>query len=441
MRIAVLGLWHLGTVTAAGAAALGHNVIGWDRVPQHISAFNKGLAPIFEPGLNEQLKSGLASGNLTFTDNMPAALKDAELAWICHDTPVNEDDIADPESVIADIKEAIPLLPRGTLILVSSQLPAGTCSALSAFIKSKNREDLDLACSPENLRLGNALEIFSHPERVVCGISSARAKAMLTELFQPMTGNIVWMSVPSAEMTKHAINAFLATSVSFANEIASLCEFVGADAKEVEKGLKSEKRIGPGAYLSPGQAFAGGTLARDLTFLDDLGKKAKFDLPVIEGARVSNELHKNWIIARLKEKLKSLDGKLIAMWGLAYKPGTDTLRRSSSLETAGKLLASGASVAAHDPAVKQLPDLFKERIKLSTTALDAVKGADALVICTPWPDYSQVDKNEVLTRLKRHLILDPSGFLREVYGADSSLEYVSIGYAPANIKTEKEEKP
>ncbi|MDR2442339.1 MAG: nucleotide sugar dehydrogenase, partial [Deltaproteobacteria bacterium] len=433
MKIAVLGLWHLGTVTACGAAHSGHFVTGWDRNPDAVTALMQGQPPLFEPGLAAQLLSCLANGTLSFTSDLTQALKDAEVIWITHDTPVDDRDVADCESVLSDVRSAIPLADPGAVILISSQLPAGTARQLLSFCRSIGRSDLEVAVSPENLRLGQALAVFSNPDRVVCGVYSEKAKKTLTQLWTKITDRIEWMGVESAEMTKHAINAFLATSVCFANELAALCEVVGADAKEVERGLKSESRIGPGAYLGPGPAYAGGTLARDLTFLTDMGRRAHRSPLVMEAAMASNDRHKNWAIDRLAELLqvngvKEIKGKKVALWGLAYKPGTDTLRRSSSLETAKKITDLGALVIAHDPAIKSLPAPWKDFIGLASEALEAIEGAEALVICTSWPNYLSISADDIISRMSRPLILDPAGFLRPVLGNHQGLEYVTICY-------------
>jgi UDP-glucose 6-dehydrogenase len=234
----------------------------------------------------------------------------------------------------------------GAVVIVSSQLPVGSVARLEAMAPK-----LRFAASPENLRLGKAIEVFTKPDRVIVGVRDDATKATVTKLFAPITDRIEWMSVESAEMTKHAINAFLALSVTFANELASVCERVGADAKEVERGLKTESRIGPKAYLAPGGAFAGGTLARDVAFLTALGKQHALVLPLLGGVRPSNEAHKHWPQRRLIDRLGEIAGKTIAVWGLTYKAGTDTLRRSASVELCRDLAARGAKVVAWDPAL------------------------------------------------------------------------------------------
>jgi UDPglucose 6-dehydrogenase len=231
------------------------------------------------------------------------------------------------------------------------------------------------------------------------------------------------MTVESAEMTKHAINAFLALSVTFANELASVCERVGADAKEVERGLKTEQRIGPKAYLAPGGAFPAGTLARDVAFLTQLGRAPELALPLLSGVRPSNEAHKQWAQRRLVERLGSLAGATIAVWGLTYKPGTDTLRRSASVELCRDLVARGASVRAFDPALKTVPP--EVQVELGDPAA-TLRGASALVIATEWPALRELDLAALLPLMKRRLVVDANRFLAaKLAGLDS--EYYAVG--------------
>jgi UDPglucose 6-dehydrogenase len=235
------------------------------------------------------------------------------------------------------------------------------------------------------------------------------------------------MSVESAEMTKHALNAFLALSVTFINEVATLCEQVGADAAEVARGLKSESRIGPRAYLSPGGAFAGGTLARDITFLSTLGSEHHVRTDLLSAVKSSNDAHRQWAQRRLTDLLGNLSGKTVAVWGLTYKPGTDTLRRSSSVELCEWLLQQGATVRAHDPAVRALPPSLAGRVQLADDALAAARGADALVVSTPWPDYRGISATEVASRMAGRLVLDGNGFLAETLGTHPGIAYARVG--------------
>lgn len=409
MKVCVMGLWHLGCVTAACLAEGGHDVIGLDLDEDVIRNLRNRKPPLFEPGLEELLKKH----SICFTSEITEAVKEAEVIWITYDTPVDEEDRADIAFVMENVKRLIPYVEEGTLILVSSQLPIGSTCALEKAFADKR---VTFAYSPENLRLGKAISVFMHPDRVVVG--SRKREERIEVLLRPFTNRIEWMSIESAEMTKHALNAFLATSIVFINEIATLCERVGADAKEVERALKSEERIGSKAPLSPGGAFAGGTLARDISFLKELGKKYGEKIPMLASVQESNAHHKEWVQRKLLSLFGNLHGKTIAVWGLTYKPKTDTLRRSTAIELCRWLVAQGARVQAHDPAVKYLPGELQKEIVLCVTEKDALAGADGVIVATPWPQYREV---EVIAPV----IIDPNRFLDR--SACHSARYVSVG--------------
>ena len=429
MNVAVVGLWHLGTVTAACLAAGGHNVIGFDPDAASTASLERGQPPIFEPGLEPLVREELSSGRLRFATDPKTALEHAAVVWITFDTPVDEDDRADVDAVVSAVKALFRWLADGCVVLISSQVPVGTTRRIEeVFAREAGGRHVAFAYSPENLRLGNAIEIFRRPDRVVVGVRRKEDRARISELLRPFSERIEWMSVESAEMTKHALNAFLATSVTFINEVAALCEKVGADASEVERGLKSEPRIGPKAYLSPGGAFAGGTLARDVVFLSDLGKSRGVPTHLLGAVKESNDAHRHWAERRLADMLGSVNGKTVAIWGLTYKPGTDTLRRSSAVELARSIARRGARVHAHDPAIKTLPQEIGD-VRLFSDPLTAASGADALVVATPWPEFRAVSGDEVVARMSGDLVLDANRFLSMTLGQEPRLRYVSVGRA------------
>lgn len=356
-----------------------------------IDGLTNGQAPLFEPGLDDVIRIGVASGKLRFTSNARQAVSDAQVLWVAFDTPVDDDDEADVAFVENQIQAVLPHLADGSVVLVSSQMPVGSIRKLEAFASQHlAAKRLNFACAPENLRLGKALDVFLKPDRIVVGVRNAETRHILEELLAPITERVEWMSVESAEMTKHAINAFLATSVTFANEIAAICELVGADAKEVERGLRTETRIGPKAYVSPGGPFAGGTLARDIAFLGIESFAHALTTPLLSAVRPSNDEHKNWVRRKFLQQFGALAGVSVAIWGLTYKPGTDTLRRSLSVELCDWLLGQGAQVSVFDPAVKQLPERWAGKVSHCATALDAVAQAEALVIGTEWPEFKSL---------------------------------------------------
>lgn len=427
MKVCIQGLWHLGSVTAACLATVGHEVVGLDADQKTIDGLNQGKAPLFEPGLDELLQAGLAKGNLRFTTDNAEAAADAEALWVTFDTPVDDDDRADVDFVINQIKRVLPVLADGAVVLVSSQMPVGSIRQLEAFVnETLASKQISFACSPENLRLGKALDVFLKPDRIVVGVRTNDARRKLEQLLLPITDRIEWMSVESAEMTKHAINAFLATSVTFANEIAAICELVGADAKEVERGLKTEMRIGPKAYLSPGGPFAGGTLARDIEFLGIASQAKQLITPLLSSVRPSNDEHKNWVRRKLLEQFGNLKGVTVAVWGLTYKPGTDTLRRSLAVELCDWLLEQGATVHVHDPVVRQLPVRWEDRVVSFDHALDAVIASDVLVVGTEWPEFRQDATGLLSVASPNLMVIDANRHLQSALSS-SGLKYVAVG--------------
>ena len=427
MNICVMGLWHLGSVTAACVASLGHRVVGFDADAMAVAGLRDGRPPVFEPGLEELIRRGLASGLLSFSSDPVEATKDVELLWVCYDTPVDDEDRANSDFVIEQVTRVLPFLPKATTVLLSSQLPVGSSRRLESFAGAKYPEkSLGFACSPENLRLGKAIDAFMKPERIVGGVRTERDKKRLAELFAGLTNRVEWMSVESAEMTKHAINAFLAASVAFANEMASICEVVGADAKEVERGLKSEGRIGPKAYLSPGAPFAGGTLARDIVFLNQMGIENRLNTPLLSAVKPSNDEHKHWLKRKLKALFPDLSSLQVAVWGLTYKPGTDTLRRSLAVELCDWLLAEGAAVCVHDPAVKKLPPAWEGKVACAHDPLSALKGTQALVVATEWEQYKAIIGRDIVELAPGLTVIDANRFLSKL-SATPGLRYVAVG--------------
>ena len=427
MNIAVLGMWHLGTVTAGCLAKAGHSVIGFDQKSDTVAMLKNGLVPVNEPGLSKLIRKSIERGQLSFSSDL-TEIACCDIFWVAYDTPVDEDDRADIGFVMSSIEALFPHLKDGDLIIISSQLPVGTTSQLEARLRA-NRPNLSFsfACLPENLRLGTAIEVFTNPDRVVAGVRGEEDKARIARLLAPFTDKIIWMSVESAEMTKHAINAFLATSVCFINELAGICECYGADASEVEQGLKSDTRIGLRAYLRPGPAFSGGTLARDIIYLLTFGREKKLHTPLFEGVLKSNESHKNWPRQKLADLLGSFEGKRVALLGLTYKPGTDTLRRSESLEHGRWLKSQGAELTAYDPLVEKLPPELEKVINLCATLGEALEGAQAVLIATPWPELRKLKAEEVATKMDRPVVVDPSGYLAEILENDPRIVYLSVG--------------
>lgn len=423
MRIAVIGLWHLGSVTAGCLAKAGFQVVAYDTNKETIENLKQGKAPIFEPGLDDLLMNP----KLKFTAD-PGNIADAEIIWITVDTPVDDQDRADVAYVTNQVQSLIPHMQEGALVLISSQLPVGTTKLLQEYTKNNfSKKAISFAYSPENLRLGKAIQVFTQPDRVVIGIEDEKDKSRLESLFKPFSDNLIWMSIESAEMTKHAINAFLATSVVFINELSTLCEKVGADARDVERGLKSEERIGPKAYLRPGNAIGGGTLARDVNFLIQTGQVTQTETPFFSSLLTSNAAHKQWAGKRLLGVLKNLKDKNIATLGLTYKAGTDTLRRSTAVELCEWLTQQGATVSAYDPSLKKLSLDLAEFINLKPSLQEALHQADAIVVGTEWPEFHSLTAEHVISQMKQAFVFDASGFLAKNLEHDQRIRYFSVG--------------
>jgi len=339
-------------------------------------------------------------------------------------------DRADVDAVFRPVAAIFPHLKNGAVVLVSAQLPAGTVARLEkSFAAQANERQVDFAYSPENLRLGHALEIFRNPGRIVIGIRREHTRDKLSPLLSKFCQNLIWMSVESAEMVKHSLNAFLALSVTFTNELATIAERVGADASDIEKALRSDPRIGPYAYVKAGSAFAGGTLARDVQFLSAIAEHEKLQTPLIANIIASNRIHGQWSINQLRRRLGPLAGKTIAVLGLSYKPGTDAIRRSPSIELLRALLADGATIRVYDPAVRKLPGEFRSRVVIADDAKGAIAGAAAVVVATEWPQFRELVAEDFTRGMDGDLVLDPAAFLSPNIPKDSALTVISIGRA------------
>ena len=421
MRIAVVGLWHLGTVTAAALAAEGHDVVALDDETV-VDQLESGTLPVDEPGLGALIAQTRRDGRLRFATD-PADASGAELIWICYDTPVSDDDRPDVASVLERTTRFLTAFSGAAVVAVSSQLPAGSVAELERRLRGGR---LSFAAVPENLRLGSAIAYFRSPDRFVVGVREARAKAVIERAIGSFANDIVWMSVESAEMTKHAINAFLATSVTFANELAAVCERAGADARSVERGLKSDVRIGPKAYVRAGEAFAGGTLARDLAFLATIGDREQLALQQLRATAASNERHRDWTYERVASISGGVAGRRVAILGLVYKPGTDTLRASASVALARRLTAAGATVVAYDPAIPADDSRLAHVAVTVASAADALADADVAVVATAWPQFKEIPA-EHFARMRGTLVVDPGRFLEDRLDALGGMRYVAFG--------------
>lgn len=428
MKICVYGLWHLGSVTAACLAAAGFDVIGLDPDEAVVAGLEAGKAPLFEPGLDDLVRDAVGRGRLRFTAAACEAVGGADLVWVTFDTPVDDEDRADTEAVVRHVEALFPHLRDRAVVMISSQLPVGTTAAIERRCVEFDRERrIAFAYSPENLRLGQALKAFREPERIVVGTRAESGRELIAAVLGRFCDRIIWTSTELAEMAKHAVNAYLATSITLTNEIAALCESVGADASEVESALRSEPRIGAKAYVRAGSAFAGGTLARDIQFLSALGRDRGVAMPLINAVLPSNNEHRHWAVNRLRERLDGIANRTIAVLGLAYKAGTNSLRRSVAIELCRSLADGGARVHAYDPKVAAVPAEIANAVTLFDSAAKAVKQADAVVIATEWPELKHLAAETLAGEMRRAVVIDPSGYLAANLAGDPRITYLRIG--------------
>lgn len=427
MKVAVVGLGHLGCVTAACLTKFGHTIIAYDEDPQIVANLNRGFPPIYEPGLNKLIIDGVRNNVLDFT-NLSQKLKELDIIWITYDTPLNDLGKGNVNEIIDKISTLFPYFKQNSLVIISSQIPVGTTQKIKTlFFHDHIDKQIDFVYSPENLRLGKAIDLFLKPDRLIMGIQLESNKKIIENLLLPIADKILWMSVESAEMTKHAINAFLAASIVFINELATLCEYYGADAHAIAQGLMTDIRIGPNAYLMPGSAFSGGTLTRDIHYLIQLSgscqKKTNFFQEILQ----SNQRHNSWIQTKITENIKNLKGKKVAVLGLAYKPGTDSIRHSLTINLSLWLNAQGAIVYAYDPAIKHLAYNLESVIYLKKDIDSVLYEADIVVIGTECPEFLNIRIDQLGSQLPIPYLFDMNGFLSQQLEDEEAIKYFKVG--------------
>ncbi len=428
--IAVVGLWHLGEIFLAGLAELGHTVIGIDSDKKVVANLEKGIPPLAEPGLAELIKKNAGKKRFSFSTKFEE-LKKCNVVWLAFDTPVTKHDEADLKPIWDFFKLATPLFKQNSLIIISSQVPVGSCQKIQKFIHHKRPKlKFDLAYVPENLQLGQAVKSFFEPKRIVVGAAKEDVIKKIEEIFLPLKTTILSMNTASAELSKHALNSFLATSLSFIYDIADVAKAYGADVVEVTRALRSDERIGSGAYLDASIGFSGGTLARDLNTLLKKAREASLSLPVIAGVFKKNKTQRNLAAKYLSDHLGNLKGKKIAVFGLTYKPGTATLRRALALEIIPKLLSAGAVVHAHDPMAD--PEEVKKNLPVEFFAnpYDCAKGCQAVVLITNWPEFKKLDLRKLKSCLKSpYIFFDTRNFFHDQEKAiqQAGFTYIGIG--------------
>lgn len=451
-KICIIGLWHQGVVGAVCLADLGCDVIAADQNEQIVHLLQSGKAPLFEPGLDELLQKTIQSGRLRFTSNLRAAANGCPFVLIMFDTPVDENDQSDVSGIFTAAKEVAPVLENDCVILVTAQVLVGTSDLLEAEIKHINPSlRFAIAYSPENLQLGRAIERFRNPPMRVIGSDNSQALDRLESFLAKLGGKWERTSLRTAEMVKHALNGYLAVSLTYGNELGNLCDKVGADGRRVAEILRTEPRVGGKAMLFPGLGFSGGTLARDMQTLRNLGRKFSVATPLLEGAWQSNELQNRIITSKLRQIFstsgcahseaserargaKSLEGKKITVLGLTYKPDTSTLRRSISLAIIGELVKDKALVTAHDPRADRAEIYHalgmiagQREFRFEENVYQAVKGADVLLLITGWKEYKALNYGEIRKLMAGNLLIDANNLLDRADIEQLGFQYIGIG--------------
>jgi UDPglucose 6-dehydrogenase len=427
-RICVVGLWHQGTVLAACFAELGHDVVGVDPDAGVVAGLREGRPPLHEPGLPELLAAGLAAGRLDFTTDLDAAVPGAELVYLSLDTPVGANDASDLEPVFAAAR-GIGRARRGEVVLcVTAQVPVGTSEALAAEVEAQGGGGVcRVVYVPEFLRLGTALDSFRQADRFLIGAEDAALAERVAGIYRPLGRPVEIMDVRSAEMTKHASNAFLAASISFINEIADLCEETGADVARVAAGMKLDRRIGAHAFLGAGLGYAGGTLGRDLRALQEVGRRSGRATTLTDAVVAVNDARSRLVPELLARIHGSLDGVRVGLLGLTYKAGTSTLRRSMAVEIARELASMGATVQAFDPRADLSELSGPPPFQLRADAPGVTDGADALVVATAWPEFRDLDLVALRDRMRRPDLIDTLNLYDPAVVAESGWAYYGVG--------------
>lgn len=431
MKIAVIGTGYVGLVTGTCFAETGNTVTCVDIDQAKVEKLKSGRITIYEPGLEQLFERNLNQGRLFFTTNLAEGIKDAKIIFLALPTPPGEDGSADLKYILGVANDLGPLLSQYTIIVDKSTVPVGTADKVRANVAKKSTVEFDVVSNPEFLREGVAVEDFMKPERVVIGTKSDKAKKVMEALYAPFVrqGNpLVFMDERSAELTKYAANSFLATKISFMNEIANLCELVGADVDFVRKGIGTDSRIGK-RFLFPGIGYGGSCFPKDVQALAKSSSDVHYDFQILDAVMNVNSSQKTKLIPRIKDFYRGdLKNKTFAVWGLSFKPHTDDIREAPALYNIEALLQEGAVIKAHDPeSMDHVKALFGNKISFCKTPYEAAEHADAIFIATEWPEFRTPDFERLSSLLKAKVIFDG----RNLYDLDAMRElgytYYSIG--------------
>ncbi len=435
MNIAIVGTGYVGLVSGACFAEMGIDVTCVDIDPEKVKCLLEGEIPIYEPGLEELVRRNVEAGRLHFTTDLTTCLDNVEVVFSAVGTPPDEDGSADLQYVLEVARTFGRNIKKYTILVTKSTVPVGTAKKVKAVIKEEltkrgEQIDFEVASNPEFLKEGAAIKDFMSPDRVVVGIESDRAKKVMERLYRPFQMNnyrLYFMDIPSAEMTKYAANAMLATRISFMNDIANLCDLVGANVDMVRKGIGADTRIGS-KFLYPGCGYGGSCFPKDVKALARTAREYGYTMGVIEAVEAVNERQKEIVVKKLQDKLGTLRGKTIALWGLAFKPETDDMREAPALVVIEKLLEAGASVKVYDPvAMDECRRRIGDRVVYCKDMYDVVIDADALAVLTEWKEFRIPSWSVIKRVMKQPVLVDG----RNIYSKDEVIaegfEYAAIG--------------
>ena len=431
MNIAVIGTGYVGLVSGTCFAETGNNVICVDIDTQKVEKLSSGQITIYEPGLEVIFKRNLKEGRLKFTTSLKEAISDSLVIFLALPTPPGEDGSADLSYVLHVADQLGQMMTDYRVIVDKSTVPVGTADKVKAAIAKNYKGEFDVVSNPEFLREGVAVEDFMKPDRVVIGAESARAREVMNELYAPYVrqGNpVLFMDTRSAELTKYAANSFLATKISFMNEISRLCELLGADVDMVRKGIGSDDRIGK-RFLFPGIGYGGSCFPKDVKALIHSASQVQYPFEILNAVEKVNAAQKRLLVEKIrKEYGTALQGKTAAIWGLAFKPNTDDIREAPALEIIAELRAQGVHVNAYDPeAMPNVKALLGDDVRFCETPYEAVQGADFLIIATEWPEFRTPDFAKLGAALKSKVIFDGRNVFETETMRKHGYRYVSIG--------------
>jgi UDPglucose 6-dehydrogenase len=430
MNIAVIGSGYVGLVVGGCLAETGNQVICADVDEAKIDGLRQNILPIYEPGLGGYVERNQKQGRLSFTTNVGQAIATADVVFIAVGTPPDEDGSADLRHVLSVAELIGRHMTREVVVVTKSTVPVGTAAKVSVAVNKHAKLPYHMCSNPEFLKEGAAIDDFMKPDRVVIGVESDHARSVMAELYAPFvrTGKpILFMDLASAEMTKYAANAMLATRISFMNEIANLCEVVGADVDQVRKGIGTDERIGP-AFLFPGPGYGGSCFPKDVKALVRTARSYDVPLRVLDAVEGANDAQKHVLFKKVVQCLGTVRGKRVAVWGLAFKPNTDDMREAPALVLIEELLQAGAEVVAHDPvAMQETERRIGKTITYASSNYEALEGADALIVVTDWNEYRHPDFDRIKSTLRNPVVVDG----RNLYDAQKmralGFTYSSIG--------------